>query len=158
MPSFPLYGRTISLNILRLRNPDGTVVEIGPEHPDYARLLREYQLANPPEPVSRWKVFAYGMAALAGAAAAFYWEYVTIRDSQRYSMKLVMLCGFAITGGLIAVASSLLPSRIGNATAANPIPKNEVYILGAGAVVLVVFGVVATYKIHYGILASLGYQ
>jgi hypothetical protein len=142
--------------ILQFRNDDGSITEIGPEHPDYARLISEYP--PPVDPWARLKMAGIGLGSLAGGAAIFYSQYVSMRDSQKYYPKLEVIAGMLFTTGVTALVASLFPARIVNATTSNPAPAWQAILFAVTVIVTVILGIIASFKIHYGMLASLGFE
>jgi hypothetical protein len=144
--------------ILQYRNDDGSITEIGPEHPDYARLLAESGYTPPVDPWARLKVIGMGLGSLAGGAAIFYSQYVSMRDSQKYYPKLEMMAGMLLTLGLVTLVLSLFPPEMTTRPQLGDSPTWQKNLFIGVAVIVSIVGIVASFKIHYGMLASLGYQ
>jgi hypothetical protein len=143
-----------------IRNDDGSITEIGPEHPDYTSLLAESK-ATPAE--DRWfylRAIASGLAAMAGAAALFYSQYLCMRHWQKYYPKVEVLAGFLLTGGLIAVCIGMSGPFVDwvERRHKGPAPKWSAYLLGCLLFGIGIAGIYGSFQIHYRMLSALGYE
>lgn len=141
----------------RYQREDGSFVEVGPEHPDYARLMEESGVGAMGDPHGRLKLVLVGLGSVVGAGVIFYFQYLWMRESQKYSMKLQMLAGAMLTWGLVSLAASFLPAEFANSKP-EELLKPPKLMMGLGLVAVAVIGVVVSFQIHYGILDSLGYR
>ena len=86
--------------ILRYQNADGRIFEIGPEHPDYARLLPEYRKTHPQPKTSAWKMTGVSLAVAAMGAAALWSQWLYTRYEHKVSYKMEFLGALMLTFGV----------------------------------------------------------
>lgn len=146
------------MQILHYRNEDGSVTQIGPEHPDYAQLLAEYRRSHPAPPPERLKVALMGLAMVAGGVAAFWWQWVSLRDDHKYSVKLYLLAGMCLAFGLAALIASVLPARFQEPRTPGPLSNREQTLIVGGVAGVMVIGLLAAYLIHHWMLGQLGLE
>lgn len=154
--------------VLHYRNDDGSIVEIGPEHPDYAELLAAYRAANPNAPTapttSRWEIFKMGSIALAMGTAALWWEYTSLRDSHKYSPKLEFIGAMLVLIGLVAAVICMLPKRLmeSKQSEAKPHPGGPTKLQMAGLIAVMAAGAaiagLSAYAFHHWALNRLGLE
>ena len=133
------------------------MVEIGPEHPDYARLVEESGAGAVSDPQARRKLILVGLGAVVAAGVVFYLQYLWMRESQKYSMKLQMLAGIALTFGLVSLTASFLPADFANSKPEELLKPPKLMML-IGLLVVAAVGIVVSFQIHYRMLESLGYR
>jgi hypothetical protein len=147
--------------ILHYRNDDGTIVQIGPEHPDYQQLLAEYRAANPNAPLhptfNRWEMVKVGALCALGGAAALWWEYTRMRDAQRYSIKLEICGGFLVVLGVCGLLASLAPARW-HVAPAGGMTKTQQTLLILLCLATLGGGGLLTYLFHQWALNQLGLE
>lgn len=142
--------------ILRYRDTDGSVVEIGPDHPDYSRLLAEYRKTHPAPTISRWKMLAYGVFSLAVSTAVFWDQWHSIQNDHKVSYKAEGLAGLMLVCGVLLLTFSALPQRW-YAKINEPHGLGIGWTMGGGAALLVLSGSIA-WCFHHWALAQLGYR
>jgi hypothetical protein len=147
--------------LLHYQNDDGTVVQIGPEHPEYEQLLGQYRANNPnaapPPTVNRWECVKVGALSVMGSLGMFWWQYARMRDAHKFSAKVEFLAGLL---ALVGVFCLLLPLASDKQLSAEP--------GGAGKprtilIVLIVIGVMGggalvAYLFHQWALGRLGLE
>jgi hypothetical protein len=140
---------------LRFRNPDGSIFEIGPEHPDYERLLAEAGGDPGPRPLV---MLGIGVAGIAGSLLIFYLQYLSMKHWQKYSVKLQFLAGLLLVFALFSVCYGVMASIHGKEQSKKDLSKGQLAILISMIVGCLAVGIYASLWIHNASLSSLGYQ
>jgi hypothetical protein len=120
---------------MRITNPEGRTMEIGPEHPDYQRLLEAQQRSG----ANRTKDLLIALGCISGGALCWWYNVHNIRAEHHYNLFLGL-----IAPSLIVVGVLWFSNLVGKQDPPPAEPRRSP--LGS---VLVVLGWIALVAVHF---------